>query len=362
MNQPIADDLAPGIISTVSVNSLIRVEKVEVTLNIAHERRGDLRIVLVSPDGTESVLAEKHADGAADYANWTFTSTQHWGEIAAGQWTLKVIDQRNGHTGTLNDWTLNLYGSAIDQVHYAMVSPGETRTGLDFGAAAVPAASVVSSQFGFDQAASPFTVTFSADVGASLTAEDLQLFNLTTGQAYPAALQSLSYDPATFRAVWTFASPLADGNYIATLAGDSVGLPGGGLLDGNGDSLGGDDFTTQFFQLRGDANRDRVVDYADFTALHASFGAAAGAGRAQGDFDYNGTVDFVDYQILALSFGHDLRAAAPAPTAINAAASSSARVSRPKPVFSVKPIVRRRPAVTSSASAVSLLAKSRRAS
>jgi subtilisin-like proprotein convertase family protein len=49
------------------------------------------RIVLVSPGGTESVLATVHDDRHRDY-DWTFSSVRHWGESSIGDWQLIVSD------------------------------------------------------------------------------------------------------------------------------------------------------------------------------------------------------------------------------------------------------------------------------
>jgi subtilisin-like proprotein convertase family protein len=111
-----------------------RVEHATVSVDIAHSDRGNLKITLVSPSGTESVLANvfTHDLPAANY-NWTFSSVHHWGENARGTWTLKVADlSSTGNTtgGALNSVTLTLYGSAHDfpdtdpSVTSASVAPG----------------------------------------------------------------------------------------------------------------------------------------------------------------------------------------------------------------------------------------------
>ena len=69
---------------TVNIDSLIEVQHIEVGFNATHENRGNLRVVLTSPNNTQSVLAEsRSADAGVDY-DWTFTTTRHWGELTPG--------------------------------------------------------------------------------------------------------------------------------------------------------------------------------------------------------------------------------------------------------------------------------------
>lgn len=60
--------------------NLERVEHVTVTMNVQHERRGDLSVDLVSPEGVISHLAEvrRDDDSTDGYVDWTFMSVAHW--------------------------------------------------------------------------------------------------------------------------------------------------------------------------------------------------------------------------------------------------------------------------------------------
>jgi len=112
---PIPNNNSEGIDRTINIDEDMTVEWAEVIVDIEHDYRGDLEIVLVGPDGTESILArERDFDPGKDYTQWTFTSLRHWGQSSKGDWTLKVRD-RNDETstteGTLNSWKLNLYGT-----------------------------------------------------------------------------------------------------------------------------------------------------------------------------------------------------------------------------------------------------------
>jgi subtilisin family serine protease/subtilisin-like proprotein convertase family protein len=94
----------------------LRVEHVTLTLDVTHTSRGNLQVVLTSPHGTESVLAEVHSDNNDHIRNWTFSTVRNWGETADGEWLLKIADLSpagNSLGGTLNAATLRVYGSEI---------------------------------------------------------------------------------------------------------------------------------------------------------------------------------------------------------------------------------------------------------
>ncbi len=102
----------------------LRVEHVLVQVELRHERPGDLQLVLVSPSGTRSVLMDRpgkppasddsqagdkrfHRQGRLDFI---FNTARLRGEPAMGQWQLQVIDWAAGKTGTLERWSLNIFG------------------------------------------------------------------------------------------------------------------------------------------------------------------------------------------------------------------------------------------------------------
>ena len=113
-DRQIPDNSAPGISETTQVSESIKIEHVEVIVDIDHNYRGDLEIILTSPSGTQSILSEKHEDSGNDWNNWMFTSVHHWDEDSFGEWTLSIEDQGNGDTGTLFDWELNIYGTELN--------------------------------------------------------------------------------------------------------------------------------------------------------------------------------------------------------------------------------------------------------
>ncbi len=107
----IPDNDPTGVSSQLYVTHDFQVEHVEVVFSATHPYRGDLEIVLTSPDGTPSVLAQKHVDSNPDYPGWKFMSVRHWGEFAKGIWTLKVSDGWEKDTGTFDSWRIILHGT-----------------------------------------------------------------------------------------------------------------------------------------------------------------------------------------------------------------------------------------------------------
>ncbi len=112
INQAIPDSNTTGITHTFEVTSDLRAEHVVLTADIDHTYRGDVRISLTSPDGTESILAAtSNSSESTGYPNYPFLSVRHWGENPKGTWTLKISDTVSGDTGTLNSATLQIHGS-----------------------------------------------------------------------------------------------------------------------------------------------------------------------------------------------------------------------------------------------------------
>jgi subtilisin-like proprotein convertase family protein len=307
------NNASTGVTSPVTINSLLRVETVEVVFD-ATTAVGDLRVVLTSPDGTQSVLAAPHADTTNKFTSWTFSSTHDWDEIAKGTWTIRVTDEKSGNVGTFNSWKLNLYGTPVAGENYVALAAGASVAGQNFGNRPLPGARVTAASFPKQGGSQRLVFGFDQDVAGSISADDLELVNLTTGQTVPTASTTLTYNAGTRTATWTFPglsrSILTDGDYAARLKAGQITLPNGGMLDANGDGMGGDDFIYNFTFLQGDANGDRKVSSPDSDILLKNLGKT-GATWDQGDFNYDGKVGFSDYQILEVSFGHSLPAAAP---------------------------------------------------
>jgi len=110
---PVGGRANPTAQSTVLVQANVRVERVEVVFTSTHATGRHLRITLISPDGTPSVLATPNRlPYFGRYDRWVFSSTRHWDEQAPGAWTLRVANAAPGQGGLWQDWSLNLYGTA----------------------------------------------------------------------------------------------------------------------------------------------------------------------------------------------------------------------------------------------------------
>jgi len=71
-------------------------EEVIIQTDIEHVRPGDLRITLVSPAGTTSVLMDGAPNTFTSAFTWPFLSNAFWGENGAGAWQLRVEDRGAG--------------------------------------------------------------------------------------------------------------------------------------------------------------------------------------------------------------------------------------------------------------------------
>lgn len=78
-----------------NVTSPLICEHVGVRLKTTHSGRQDLRVTLVSPMGTRSVLQAINTDSSSGPADWTYWSTQHFYESSYGTWRVEVSDERN---------------------------------------------------------------------------------------------------------------------------------------------------------------------------------------------------------------------------------------------------------------------------
>ena len=79
---------------------------VTVAVDITHTYIGDLKIDLVAPDGTTKMLHNR-SGGGTDDIDQTYTPDFE-GESIAGTWTLRIRDNANLDSGTLNSWTLTI--------------------------------------------------------------------------------------------------------------------------------------------------------------------------------------------------------------------------------------------------------------
>ena len=120
----IPDNNTTGVTDSITVkgSNINKIETIAISVTITHSYSGDLKIILLSPNGTESILSEPHTcydeetfDEAvcsffSDGNTFTFSSVRTFGEQADGQWQLKVVDGRSSDSGSFNSWSITFYG------------------------------------------------------------------------------------------------------------------------------------------------------------------------------------------------------------------------------------------------------------
>jgi methionine-rich copper-binding protein CopC len=173
---------------------------------------------------------------------------------------------------------------------------------------------VTDSSFLFASHPPKFTLTFSEDVSASLATSPITVTNLTAGGTVS---YTASYDAGANIETLTFAGELPDGNY-------SVSVPTT-VTDASGNALAAT-FTSDFFVLKGDVDRDRSVGFTDLVAIAQHYGLP-GQTYSTGDLDGDGSVGFADLVAVAQNYGKTL---APPVTAPSGAVSTLAQTA---PVF-----------------------------
>jgi len=121
-NAAIPDSDTIGITDSMNIAEHLDVERVDVSLDIAHTGIGDLTVSLRSPGGIWSSLLYRPGLGVGSGTGstqrdvqFTFDTVAYWGEDAQGIWTLHVSDAGMLGTGKLNSWTLTLSGKPASQ-------------------------------------------------------------------------------------------------------------------------------------------------------------------------------------------------------------------------------------------------------
>jgi Ca2+-binding RTX toxin-like protein len=114
-----------GIQRSIEVTKDLTVEHVALTLEVDSDQLMDLKVVLISPDGTKVtvVLDDTKLINPFDAIDgkWTYGIDVLRGESAQGTWTVKVFDMRGAGTTTLLESAeLTIYGSAAsaNDVHH----------------------------------------------------------------------------------------------------------------------------------------------------------------------------------------------------------------------------------------------------
>lgn len=101
-----------------AVTNTLTCEHVGLRVQTDHPLRGNLRITLVSPSGTRSVLQRLNLDSSPGPVDWTYYTTHCFFESSAGTWTADFSDEGAGNTGSVLSVSLMISGVPIvDQDH-----------------------------------------------------------------------------------------------------------------------------------------------------------------------------------------------------------------------------------------------------
>jgi subtilisin-like proprotein convertase family protein len=124
----IPDASSAGLRMTTEVNTPLVIDRVAVTIDWQGDRLDDLKLWLISPNGTRSLLLDRPPASMVvngedlgfteQQLQFTLGSVGFLGEVATGTWTLWAVDQQSGQTHQLKAWQLELYGdrAAADAV------------------------------------------------------------------------------------------------------------------------------------------------------------------------------------------------------------------------------------------------------
>ena len=111
----IPDDNPAGASAGIVVAQDILIEDIYVTVDLTHSYSSDLTLYLVGPNGEEFMLMDNEGsetlmDGGF---TWTFGVTAALGMTSAGTWSIKAVDSVGSDVGTIDDFSLEFFGSAI---------------------------------------------------------------------------------------------------------------------------------------------------------------------------------------------------------------------------------------------------------
>ena len=129
--EPLAIPDRPGNGSPTTVTSTLEVDNyvgfaefVEINIDVAHESFRNLEIDLISPSGNVSHLTYSGTAYLLFFGllfptdtplreSFRLASARHLGENPAGEWTLRVTDRIAGKSGTINSWSVTVYGHGL---------------------------------------------------------------------------------------------------------------------------------------------------------------------------------------------------------------------------------------------------------
>ena len=290
---------------------------VEIDLAISDADLADLRIDLVSPNGTDSELAENlNQAGGRTYLSFTFSSVQMMGENPYGTWTLNFSHATPASTFTVYQADVHVYGdvrSADDTYYY-------TSSYAALAAGDVTRTHAVDTDGGSD------TLNFAA--GDQKVVLDLSGATASSFQNTPVHLDG-TFENAIGTMYDDVLTGSAGNNKLVGDLGNDLLSGGAGndiLLGGAGDDVlnGGSGSDT----IAGGAGLDMAVFEGTWSDYDITFNAAGGSYRVAhhgtSDVDIVTGVELFDF--LALGIGSQVDVAKTlevAPTVVSVAAATA---------------------------------------
>jgi hypothetical protein len=109
VNIEIPDNDPAGVEDSVVVRGLATVPTdIVLHLDIGHTWRGDLRVLLVDPNGQEALITDREGSSADDLIFHGPVSGISMDDSVNGRWTLRVSDNAAYDRGTIRSWSLDL--------------------------------------------------------------------------------------------------------------------------------------------------------------------------------------------------------------------------------------------------------------
>jgi subtilisin-like proprotein convertase family protein len=117
LNLPIPDNNPVGISQPILVEDDVEIKDIEVSLQVSHIFRGDVKVSLVNPEGQEVLLFKNSGDLKHDIDETFSIRTDDalrnlrmfLNGRSKGKWVLKLVDQYDNHVGKLNSFGLKIY-------------------------------------------------------------------------------------------------------------------------------------------------------------------------------------------------------------------------------------------------------------
>lgn len=98
--------------SRIQINQDVSLDKLAITLNLTHPATSNLKITVVSPNGSVGTIWDRKDSGSGGISGTFDLSSAFPGQSAKGTWTIVVSDNGQDSGGMLNSWSIDATGVA----------------------------------------------------------------------------------------------------------------------------------------------------------------------------------------------------------------------------------------------------------